>query len=380
MANEELSRYFREYYKKNKLGIPDMLFQREIGYIPFNGTMIRHIKFNSNNDVKKFMNRAVPRHLYYSSAYYRFPDQHKMIEKEWLGAELVFDLDADHIEGAKNMTYMEILEQVKKHTRRLLNILMNDFGFNEKEIRLYFSGGRGYHVHVESDSIYTMASDARREIGDYIRVEGLNIDELRVLDDSFFSYGLLKKLNEYISYFYSNIDDKYIHDIFGRNAGNYLKHIEKFYNGEKIRDFMIRETGNKFRILNQRDRNDNSSIDYDRLILSKLLEDFKKSELAEIDEPVTTDIHRLIRFPMSLHGKTGLCVKPVNPDYLKDFQPLNQAIPEIFKNREATIELTIKKFQITMNNQEYILETGIHKIPLYLAIFIAAINVGKFIN
>ena len=38
-------------------------------------------------------------------------------EKEWLGAELIFDLDADHIEGADKMTYMEILAEVKKtHT------------------------------------------------------------------------------------------------------------------------------------------------------------------------------------------------------------------------------------------------------------------------
>lgn len=121
--------YFREYYNKNHLGIPDMLFQREIGFIPFNGTMTRHKKFNSQIEIEKFVYRAVPRHLYYSSSYYRFPDQHKMLEKEWLGAELIFDLDADHIEGADKMTYMEILSEVKVHTLRLLEMLMDDFGF-----------------------------------------------------------------------------------------------------------------------------------------------------------------------------------------------------------------------------------------------------------
>ena len=167
MVTTRLMKYFREYYYKSPLGIPDMLFQREIGFIPFNGTMTRHRKFNGQAEIEDFVRRSVPRHLYYSSSYYRFPDQHKMLEKEWLGAELIFDLDADHIEGADKMTYMEILAEVKKHTLRLLEMLMDDFGFGNKNIRLYFSGGRGYHVHVESarrfaDSGYIGKEDIER--------------------------------------------------------------------------------------------------------------------------------------------------------------------------------------------------------------------------
>ncbi len=378
---KDLPGYFHEYYTNNKLDIPDMLFQREIGFIPFNGSMIRHRKFNSSNDIQRFMHRNVPRHLYYSSAYYRFPDQHTMNEKEWLGAELIFDLDADHIEGAAKMTYMEILDEVKKHTIKLLNILMDDFGFTDKNIRLYFSGGRGYHVHVENDNIYGMGSDARREIGDYIRIEGLNIEEIKLLDDSFFSYGILKKLNKYIENFFSDIDENYLHNIFGRNAGNYMNHINKFFTGMKIKDFMSSYAGNKFKIVvKQNAINEKTEIDYDRIILTKLLEDFKKAELAEIDEPVTTDIHRLIRFPLSLHGKTGLMVKPININNLENFTPLNEAIPEIFKNRTAKIELTAKQFSITMNGENFKLSSGPNDVPLYTGIFIVAVNAGKFIN
>ena len=129
-----------------------MLFQREIGFIPFNGTMIRHKKFSGQGAMDRFARQYVPRHLYYSSAYYRFPDQHKMAEKEWLGAELIFDLDADHIEGADKMTYMQILAEVKKHTMRLLDMLMNDFGFHENNIRLYFSGLNVFSVSIMSTS------------------------------------------------------------------------------------------------------------------------------------------------------------------------------------------------------------------------------------
>ncbi|SVD73115.1 uncharacterized protein METZ01_LOCUS425969, partial [marine metagenome] len=39
------------------------------------------------------------------------------------------------------------------------------------------------------------------------------------------------------------------------------------------------------------------------------------------DEPVTGDIHRLIRLPGSLHGGTGLVVKILNVDELEKFDP-----------------------------------------------------------
>ena len=380
MPDDSLKQYFQQYYSKNKLGIPDMLFQREIGFIPFNGTMIRHKKFSGQGPIDKFARQYVPRHLYYSSAYYRFPDQHKMAEKEWLGAELIFDLDADHIEGADKMTYMQILAEVKKHTMRLLDMLINDFGFNENNIRLYFSGGRGYHVHVESDKIYTMDSDSRRDIGDYIRIEGLNMEDLKLLDDSYFEYGILGRFNRYISEFYNNVDESYIKNVFGKSWWNYMNYLEKFYNGEKIVDFLRREKGNKFKLLIKRNNsNENASVDYDRIMLGHLLQSFKKSALAEIDEPVTTDIHRLIRFPYSLHGKTGLMVKPIPVNELELFNPLNEAIPDVFKNREARINLKINKFSISMNNEDYIIEKGENTVPLYLGIFASAINVADFI-
>ncbi len=378
MEDLTLRDYFREYYLKNAVKIPDLLFQREIGYIPFSGSMIRHKMYNNNVEIENFIKRMVPRHLYYSSAYYRFPDKTKMLEKEWLGAELIFDLDADHIENADKMTYEQILEEVKKHTMRLLNILINDFGFNESNIHLYFSGGRGYHVHVESDKIYTLDSDARREIGDYIKIEGINIEDLKNLDDSYFNYGILKKLNKYISNFFTDINDENIHKILGRNTNNYIKYLDKFFSGKKLIDFFKDTNGNKFKIIDTFDIKNNSN--YNKIVLAYLLNIFKKEAMAEIDEPVSTDIHRLIRFPLSLHGKTGLMVKPLHIAELAGFKPLNETIPEIFKNRNKEINLNIDKFEINMDNQHFKLEKGINNVPLYLAIFTNAINVSKFIN
>jgi DNA primase small subunit len=58
---------------------------------------------------------------------------------------------------------------VKKEFYKLVDdFLLNDFGFDEKNLDLYFSGGRGYHCHVKDKTIFDLDSNERREIVDYI--------------------------------------------------------------------------------------------------------------------------------------------------------------------------------------------------------------------
>ena len=44
----------------------------------------------------------------------------------------------------------------------------------------------------------------------------------------------------------------------------------------------------------------------------------------EVDTPVAVDIHRLIRYPGSLHGKTGFKVQELLPDEIEAFDPLDE--------------------------------------------------------
>ncbi|MCI4372830.1 MAG: DNA primase catalytic subunit PriS, partial [Thermoplasmata archaeon] len=46
----------------------------------------------------------------------------------------------------------------------------------------------------------------------------------------------------------------------------------------------------------------------------------------ETDAPVTTDVHRLIRLPSSLHGGTGFRVVPLTRNALERFEPLRDAL------------------------------------------------------
>src|SRR5208282_5088413 len=46
----------------------------------------------------------------------------------------------------------------------------------------------------------------------------------------------------------------------------------------------------------------------------------------ETDAPVTTDIHRLIRLPNSLHGGTGFRVVPLDREEIAAFDPFRDAL------------------------------------------------------
>jgi len=65
-----------------------------------------------------------------------------MQDKKWEGADLIFDLDADKLLTKSVPSYAGMLQEVKDETTKLLDFLMNDFGFDEKDFSIVFSGGR----------------------------------------------------------------------------------------------------------------------------------------------------------------------------------------------------------------------------------------------
>ena len=54
-------------------------------------------------------------------------------------------------------------------------MLENDFGFSSGELHVFFSGHRGYHVHVENEAVRSLDAMARKEIVDYVTGLGLTI-------------------------------------------------------------------------------------------------------------------------------------------------------------------------------------------------------------
>ncbi|TLZ83265.1 MAG: DNA primase catalytic subunit PriS, partial [Methanobacteriota archaeon] len=171
---------FHRYYDTMKPTLPDRFGRREFGFMFWTpGIVQRHLGFSKEEELKAFLASRVPTHAYYSSAYYDNPNAPTMEEKGWLGADLIFDLDADHLPNAAKMSYPEMLEAIRLKIVHLYDdFLRSDFGFEEKAMRLVFSGGRGYHIHVFDERVWPLGSHERREIVDYITGKGLAVDSL----------------------------------------------------------------------------------------------------------------------------------------------------------------------------------------------------------
>jgi DNA primase large subunit len=91
---------FRGYYSRlpaEQLDVKDFV-RREYALLHFGDQkMIRHLSFGGVSELKRSLVEGVPANVYYSSAYYRNPQADDMNAKGWEGADLIFDIDADHI-------------------------------------------------------------------------------------------------------------------------------------------------------------------------------------------------------------------------------------------------------------------------------------------
>ncbi|OKY78583.1 MAG: Eukaryotic-type DNA primase catalytic small subunit PRI1 [Candidatus Methanohalarchaeum thermophilum] len=368
---------FEEYYDKNQVVIPPKLEDREWGFILFSKkypeetVMKRHKSFKNQRDLDSYVKNMVPAHAYFSSAYYNDPSTKKMEKKGWKKADLVFDLDADHLVGVKDLTYQEMLAKVKKEAIKLLEeFLLTDFGISEENTEIVFSGGRGYHIHVREEKTQDLRSPERREIIDYIF--GVGAEEM--IEKKIIQGREVIKLSGLENRFKKNLS-KWIFD-------NYLKKISKMKKKDAIKELKRYDrVGEELakRIYNylKEDKNlqkiKKGHID----IVEGLPTDFwfqlvskaKQNVRGEADEPVTSDIHRLIRVPRSLHGGSSLVVEPLDRNSIRDFKPLRDAVyfddepVKVKGNQSYEVELKEKKFSI--NKDE------VKKLPRYAAIFLS---------
>ena len=386
--NPFILREFENYYKKAKVHLPPRFTTREYGFMFFDKDYVsRHIKFSKEVDVRDFLIKKIPSHVYYSTAYYKAPDASSMDEKGWLGADLVFDLDADHIPSSKDKTYEQMLESIKGELKKLIdNFLISNFGLNESSINIFFSGGRGYHVHIRREDFITLKSKERREIVSYIRGSGITRVDL-------FSEHIKNKKGEKSITFASDSDYGWSGK-FTKLSKIYLKSMLSDYESGKIEiiknqfqedselvDQALRELfeddGKKIKTIINTNTFDILSYKTAKLLSNQLERKVFSNMKGEIDEPVTTDIHRLIRLPGSLHGKTGFVVTNVKYKNLDSFEPLRDAIAPVFLNKYLKIKMT-QPLQMNINDERYDLKNSeIVDAPLYFAIFCVLRNIAE---
>jgi DNA primase small subunit len=410
-AKEATTRFlrdqFRRYYETAKPILPDRFGRREFGFMFWTpGIVQRHLGFSREEELRSFLTTRVPAHAYYSSAYYETPNAATMEEKGWLGADLIFDLDADHLPNAAKMSYPEMLEAIRVRILRLYDdFLKADFGFDEKAMRIVFSGGRGYHIHVFDERVWPLGSHERREIVDWITGKGLDVDA--VFRESAFDKKEFQGHTRVKTRVVAPAQDepgwrgKIMRGIEGLAAkleamspDEAVKFLTSFEGvsdseAEDLYANLFKPRTTKPRVIRGVDRLREGKLealsDRSRDLLIRLVRDLQpvRSEeqagvalegiiqRAETDEPVTSDIKRLIRMPSSLHGKTGLEVIPMSRDAIDDFRPLRDAVPKAWTDDPVSMNLK-GKINLEIRGEVFSLASGVNDVPQFLAIFLAA--------
>jgi len=373
-TREYLQERFGDYYRQSTVALPPAANEREWGHIPWTPgtgtTMVRHQSQLDLGDVDDFLAREAPRHAYFSAARYTDPSASTMSQKGWRGADLVFDLDADHLPSVdpSEATYAEMLAACKDALDRLLAFVEDDFGFDD--VSVVFSGGRGYHVHVRDPEIQDLDSDARREIVDYVLAEGLDTDGLirtvsaggttrRVLRTE---GGWGRRVHEALVAF---VDD--LEGLDEAAALDRLTEIDGIGDG-RAETILGAVSANREAIEAGNMEAGGPGI---RLLADSLAERVADAEAAPIDEPVTTDTHRLIRLPKSLHGGSGLVVTPIDREALADFDPLVDAIPEPFRGGSVEIDVDEPR-RVDLDGDITKLEPGTHTVAEHVGVFLMA--------
>ena len=344
----KVKEFFHLYYSNIKN--PDIfgirkLENRELAFSFFDKAgMTRHTSFTSNESMITFIRENIPQHFYYSSAYYENPSE-DMDAKKWKGADLIFDIDGDHIEGAEGMRYSEMLLEVKKELNKLLLLLRDDFNVKWNDMEVVFSGSRGYHVHVY-DIFNDIESQERREIVDYITGRCTS-GEFPLNPKNKWSIRIQEKFNQFKEIIDS---DKKWKEKLEREIGVDLGGIRS-KKDQKLKEILYKEAGKRA----------------------------KKEYASLIDEPVTIDIHRLIRTPNSLHGKSGLKVVHINPEKIGSFDPLVEAVPDEFKDAMVEIRVT-KNTKLELMGNYFEFKEGNYSMPLYNALFTVLKGNGEFME
>lgn len=338
---------YAEWYRRNPPPLPDRFTRREFGFLFFGQKfMLRHVGFPTQRDFLQFLVRNGPAHSYYSTAYYKTPNARTMAEKGWLGAELIFDLDADHVPGAEKLPYRQQLEKVKFHFLRLVeDFILRDFGFVEKDLLLTFSGGRGYHCHVMAEKALQLTSQERREIVDYVTGTGLDLDRF-IRPRTLRSRSFRTKAGREVDVADRTLSIPTSKDpAWGRRINGAIREkaaelrsmepevMEHFLKGgpfpKVTKARLITLAGDLERLTDE--RIESGFVDVGEEILKYMTRTLTADNLVplakgETDEPVTSDTKRLIRLPGSLHGKSALRVVNLRLDQVRAFDPLVDAV------------------------------------------------------
>ena len=362
---------FRGYYfKPDVIEEPDKIEQREFGYMQFGqGGMVRHLSFKSMKELTATIMKEVPSDIYCSNAYYRFPT-YPMQEKQWLGADLIFDIDGKdlHLPCVPSHSYLvcancrnasppaleekkeyscpacggkkadnvsipcgKCIDGSKKEVKRLVEFLTGDLGMEKNDIHVYFSGNNGFHIHVSDGAYIPLDPQARSDLVGYLSGSGLMAESVGVRKGSAENLFFIKFPRSGLAYGWRN-----------RIAGKL-----------KVDSSSIIKLKH---IVEQKGGYTPFKVDLERMA---------RDMGVRIDPQVTTDVHRVFRMPGTLNSKSGLAkIKCVDLDL---FDPFVDAC--LLGDSKAIVRIKTP-VRLKLKNKSFNISKESAELPAFAAVYL----------
>ncbi len=354
----------REYYRRSSVGLPSDFPLREFAAQLWRGRgYVRHMSFSTRQAVERFLQEKAPRHFYYSSARYDQPGIDDMDAKGWRSADIVFDIDADHLPGCDNRVVKvtnvfgeeasfiaeECISEAAKHALSLYDILVEELGFPRESISIEFSGHRGFHLTVylrDSDPEARAGQDFRRELVSYVQAVGLQEETLK----PWIRLGRKRQLlpvpplasmagyRGRVARVAARLADKRLSGVFTSTPVQAARLYAEY----------------------------REEVDH-------VLEEASVYAAPVVDAQVTVDTKRLIRAPYSINGKTMLVVRPLRAERLGDFTVSEELSPfagygylrvKVLADTPSAIEVLGHRLRLRQGDRP--------KLPYPVALYLAA--------
>jgi DNA primase small subunit len=397
---------------------------REFGFIPWEKKvfMKRHLKFETPKELSVQLTRDPPRHLYSSGSLYLEPDAREMENKKYQGCDLIIDIDVDHFYTpckekhdlwyckdctAKGTGMLDKCPECRKSkltkltwvcddclniakneiTKLIHNFLIPDFGINEKDMKVAFSGHRGYHLKVESDKLRKLNSDERREIVDYLTGDNISFELLGLIQRSTEIHGILKENLGWSQKIMNKVEELLLKP--KEELEIILKDNNSFDFNQNLIESFLNYKDDYLELITKGERNVWAIEGFGLTTWKNFLKKIAKQVGVELDEPVTIDIHRLIRYPGSLHGKTGFKVQEITLNELDEFNPLDETNEKLDPIVFVSEKSSNHKLEIIVNNVPMTKIKGVEygpykkgekiEVPHHIAVFLLCKEVAKTI-
>jgi len=325
LPHEWLCSKFGQYYQRAQVK-PSIrqIKKREFGFGGWEKKIeFRHLAFGTDAALSARLVQERPLFVSCSEAYHELPDGRPMARKGWLGADLIFDLDAE-AHSCAPFTCDACFAKIKTQTIRLIEeFLLPDFGLSEGDLQINFSGSRGYHVRVFKEEYFPLGREERREIVDYIQGTGLSYDTLFKTEERHVDLGsgkasVLKRLAGPTS------------DA-GGYGGKFAREMVKIANEPAKAAALIspklkkpEEAARFVKGIAEGDWSRVKITSQDGKFRS-IFDSLKVRLSDQVDANVTCDTGKILRVPDSIHGGSGLLAKTISKRSIEGFDPTRMA-------------------------------------------------------